>query len=79
MSSSRPAPSVFDSLIETPQERDLKELVKERDQLRLVLRRLMLNPHGCRFCDSGKSRRTPAEHDHDCVWVEASKLLDGPR
>ena len=56
-----------------------KDMAEARaDAYREALEGLMSNPHGCRLCDYGMSRRRPeAAHDEDCEWVHARAALAG--
>lgn len=46
-------------------------------ELREALERIFANPHGCRSCDAGGKLRNPnGEHDDDCPYLFARKVLD---
>ncbi len=42
-----------------------------------ALRRILDEPHGCRFCDSGKLRNPLGGHDDDCGYEMATFALSG--
>lgn len=48
-------------------------------KLEAVIKDLLVNPYGCRFCDSGKLR-TPndpeKDHDEDCPFLVATQVLE---
>jgi len=51
-------------------------LMQRRTQdLVQLLRDLIRDPHGCRFCDAGgKLRNRAKRHDDDCLYLRAEKL-----
>jgi len=47
----------------------------ERTELRAALNALLASPAGCVFCDFGKLRTPTKDHDDDCGFAMASKLV----
>lgn len=39
-----------------------------------VLKSIISDPHGCRFCDYGKLRNPAKEHDEACGYSMAAKI-----
>jgi hypothetical protein len=40
-----------------------------------ALTAILADPHGCRFCDSGKLRNPKKEHDDTCGYLLAATAL----
>ena len=43
-----------------------------------ALRAILRDPHGCRFCDSGKLRNPEKGHDAECGYALAEAVLNPP-
>lgn len=46
--------------------------------MEIAIRRILAEPHGCRFCDSGILRNPSKTHDHDCGYDMAKESLHEP-
>ena len=49
--------------------------VNSHDALVAALQELLLEPHGCPFCDSGTLRNPAKGHTHECGFEMARKAL----
>lgn len=54
-----------------------EEAARHMALLAAALERLLAEPHGCRFCDSGTLRRPGREHDRECGYAMARRALQG--
>jgi wyosine [tRNA(Phe)-imidazoG37] synthetase (radical SAM superfamily) len=46
-------------------------------EMHRALRLILAKPYGCVFCDSGTLRNTTKDHDTDCGFALAQKIIFG--
>lgn len=60
---------------ELEEDRANAALIAAAPDLLNALKLILADPHGCRFCDSGKLRNPSKEHDNDCGYFAAERVF----
>jgi hypothetical protein len=70
-------PTTFEQLQE--QYRELQgeyaDSANHSEKVKAALTRILAEPYGCAFCDSGKLRNLNKDHDYDCGYAMARAVL----
>lgn len=51
---------------------------RQQAEMEKALIRILAEPHGCQFCDSGKLRNPEKPHDPNCGFWLASRAISQP-